>query len=475
MHRHDDIEHIKKTKDQLNKVGKGFCLLKWTQQTLYLQSGDNHSCYHPWPHHIEKNDIENNPSGLHNTAQKKQQRKIMLEGGRPKECSYCWNIEDLPEEHLSDRIIHSSHFTPTEANPKPFQGDLYNVIKNTPWDTNINPRLIEVSFGNTCNFKCGYCSPQNSSSILNEVRQHGEFGTSTKQYSIDFLKERSFYNADEENPYVEAFWKWWPELKNDLRTLRITGGEPLLNPNTFRLLEMIENEPVPHLEILCNSNFGIKSELVDRLSRQITLLLSQKKIKQFRMHTSLDTWGPGAEYIRSGLKLDLWEKNFRTVLENFSQQGSSIEIMVTFNCLVLSSFKHLLQKILDWRKEFSLTHQRVEFCTPALKDPPHWMITILPDQFKNYIVECLQFMIANKAIDANDFVGFSDLEIDRLHRVLDFWNNSKIESQILEKYKIDFFKFFTEHDRRRNTDFSSTFPEYMAFMKDCERITNEYK
>jgi organic radical activating enzyme len=468
---HHSVEHIRETKKKLNEVGKGFCLLKWTQQTLYLQSGDNHSCYHPWPHQITLKDIESNPSGLHNTAFKKNQRKEMLEGRRPAECFYCWNIEDLPEEHLSDRVIHSSHFTPTNTNAEPFNGNRFDEIKNLKWNANVNPSLIEVSFGNKCNFKCGYCSPQNSSSILAEIKKHGEFGTSTKQYSIDFLKERKFYDADEYNPYVEAFWNWWPTLKKDLKTLRITGGEPLLNPNTFKIFEMIEGDPVPHMEILCNSNLGVSKVLIQQLSSKINSLLDQKKIRNFRMHTSLDTWGPAAEYMRFGLKCEQWEDNFKTVLRNFSNDGSTIEIMVTFNNLVLTSFKNLLSKILDWRKEFSINRQRIEFCTPYLKEPPHWMITILPDSFKEHLIDCVKFMRANKQVDHYDYIGFTDLEIDRVERVLSYWNNTKISSERMRVYKKDFYNFFTEYDRRRETNFASTFPEYIDFFNECKEVT----
>ena len=56
------------TKEKLNAVGKGFCLMKWQTETLYLHMGDNHSCYHPRPHKILLSDIKRNPSGLHNTA-----------------------------------------------------------------------------------------------------------------------------------------------------------------------------------------------------------------------------------------------------------------------------------------------------------------------------------------------------------------------------------------------------------------------
>ena len=91
----DRVDHIKEVRDKLNNVGCGFCPMKWLHETLYLHTGDNHSCYHPRPQHIPLEEIEKDPSALHNTDWKKQQRKTMLEGGRPDECYYCWNIEDL--------------------------------------------------------------------------------------------------------------------------------------------------------------------------------------------------------------------------------------------------------------------------------------------------------------------------------------------------------------------------------------------
>ena len=34
-------------KQKLDDIGPGMCLAKWTQVTLQLQTGHNHSCHHP--------------------------------------------------------------------------------------------------------------------------------------------------------------------------------------------------------------------------------------------------------------------------------------------------------------------------------------------------------------------------------------------------------------------------------------------
>jgi len=94
-------------KNTLDNVGKGMCLAKWTQVTTHLHTGHNHSCHHPNTHKVSEAEIARNPSALHNTLFKKQKRKEMLQGARPTECDYCWNVEDNSDLY-SDRIFKSS-------------------------------------------------------------------------------------------------------------------------------------------------------------------------------------------------------------------------------------------------------------------------------------------------------------------------------------------------------------------------------
>jgi hypothetical protein len=86
-------------------LGTAMCLAKWKQVSLHLPTGLNNSCYHPPLHEIPAELLKDNPSALHNTPHKKEQRKIMLRQERPAECSYCWAMEDNGK--LSDRHYRS--------------------------------------------------------------------------------------------------------------------------------------------------------------------------------------------------------------------------------------------------------------------------------------------------------------------------------------------------------------------------------
>ncbi len=53
------------------------------------------------------------------------------------------------------------------------------------------------------------------------------------------------FKGTDPNPYVDAFWEWWPELYRDLDTFRITGGEPLLSKDTWGVLDYIIEQENP--------------------------------------------------------------------------------------------------------------------------------------------------------------------------------------------------------------------------------------
>ena len=447
------VTFIKNVRDRLNKVGPGFCAMKWLHQTLYLHTGDNHSCYHPRPHHIPLEEIAVDPSALHNTKWKMQQRKEMLEGGRPSECYYCWNIEDLPGEHISDRMIHSS---------SDFSEPLIEQLAELPWDAPINPRYLEVSFGNGCNYRCGYCCPQASTMWMEEIKKHGNYDLTYNQYGIEFLKSGNYYGPKDENPYIEAFWKWWPSLRKDLHTLRITGGEPLMNPGAMKFFDLLEDEPAPHLEITLNSNLGVSFEKVDRLIARVTSLVKQKKIRKFSFFTSIDSWGPQAEYMRTGLDCNHWERNMIEVIK----AGATVNLMCTYNVLCVTNFQKLLHKVIEWREKFGF--EAVSFDTPYLKEPPHWMINILPKEFIKYQEETLQFIKDNKQ-------WFTDVEYEKMLRVTDYMKENPVSEEKIQQGRRDFYSFFTENDRRLGTNLLETFPEYKEFYLECKKVYEEWK
>ena len=136
---------LKKSKNELAKISPSFCLAKWLQVTLHLHKGTTHSCHHPPTHQIQIDDIKDNPSGLHNTKQKQNERQQLLDGKQPAPCEYCWNIENANTEAISDRVMKSS---------SDWAYPYANEVAHSGVGKTINPRYLEISFSSICNFKC---------------------------------------------------------------------------------------------------------------------------------------------------------------------------------------------------------------------------------------------------------------------------------------------------------------------------------
>lgn len=76
-----DNEFLKHIKEQTGS--DSLCLAKWNNATIWLGSGQTTSCHHPPAHPIDLEGLKDNPKLLHNTDQKKDDRRLMQCGERP--------------------------------------------------------------------------------------------------------------------------------------------------------------------------------------------------------------------------------------------------------------------------------------------------------------------------------------------------------------------------------------------------------
>ena len=457
----DDV--FDKTKEKLNSVGCGFCLAKWTQVTLHLQVGQTHSCHHPSPHDVSLNELALNPSALHNSVFKKRQRKTMLDGGRPDECNYCWNVEDNSNS-FSDRVFKSS---------EPWSIKHFDEIKDLHWRENFNPKYVEVSFSNQCNFKCSYCGPTFSSQWVQEIEQHGGYPTSTNFNNLDFLFGKRQnplpYLHSEHNPYVEAFWEWWPELYNDLHTFRITGGEPLLSKDTFKVLDFIidHQNPNRNLNLSLNTNLCAPEKLFNEFLDKIKRIIDEDRVNELIVFTSADTWGSQAEYIRHGLDFNLWWDRINILLKEIPQL--TVIVMSTYNALSVPNYKELIKNVYKLKEEYHNPHRyygsSIMLDSSYLRWPKHQSVKILGSEWNHMIKEQMQLMDFYEQTRVGlDGYGFTEIELNKLNRIYDWILVEENEDELKTNRK-DFKKFFTEHDLRRGTDFIKVFPEFESFYK----------
>jgi organic radical activating enzyme len=425
----------------LDPLSASFCAAKWYNATIWLGSGQTTSCHHPPAHLVDKDKVTTNPRLLHNTDQKKADRALMLAGKRPAGCEYCWKIEDMGRDAVSDRVYKSKIY-PVKA---------LHEAYHTPATDDVDLRTLEIAFDRTCQFACSYCNPAFSSTWVKDIKRNGPYNNLVSDGRNHFThahESSQLYRHGETNPYVEAFFAWWEsDLHRTLQELRITGGEPLMSADTWKLIDWFKtNAGKSSTRLAINSNLGTDVD-IDRL------LASTQDI-EIDLYTSNEAVGSQAEYIRDGLVWTDWVRNVERLLD--SGQFRGIHVMCTINALCLSSLDQLLECIVKWKLEYG--RDAISFTLNILRFPSFQSPLVLPDHLRTkYRDQLATFMVRHK--------GYSYLhehEWNHVQRLVDYLDVVKTpHSEAFDRPKLlnDFRQFHTQYDQRRGKNFCETFPE----------------
>jgi organic radical activating enzyme len=426
----------------LDPVSSSFCAAKWYNATIWLGSGQTTSCHHPPAHLVSREQVQLNSRLLHNTDQKKADRRQMLAGERPAGCEYCWKIEDMGRDAVSDRVYKSKIY-PIEA---------LNEAVQTPPESDVNLRTLEISFDRTCQFACSYCNPAFSSTWVNDIRKHGAYVglvSDGRNHFTHTHDSAQLYKFGETNPYVEAFFDWWErDLHKTLQELRITGGEPLMSGYTWKLIEWFkQNQGRSTTRLAINSNLGIELEKMMEFGAAIQTL------PDVELYTSMEATFKQAEYIRDGLGYDQWLGNVLYLLE--SQLVRAVHVMCTINALCLDSLVDHLNLMLSLKQRYG--SRQINFTLNILRFPSFQSALVLPDHIRSgYRLQLEAWLFHNRQNPC-----LHEHEINHVQRLIDYLDVVKTphsEAFDMPKLLNDFGQFYTQYDQRRNKDFGQAFP-----------------
>jgi organic radical activating enzyme len=426
----------------LDNLSASFCAAKWYNATIWLGSGQTTSCHHPPAHAIDTEAIKTNPSAIHNTEQKKQDRAQMQAGERPPGCEYCWKIEDMGVDAISDRVYKSKIY-PIEVLDQAFA---------TPAQEDVNLRTLEIAFDRTCQFACSYCNPAFSSTWARDIKNNGSYEGLVSDGRNHFTHEHNssqLYRFGESNPYVDAFFAWWEsDLHKTLQELRITGGEPTMSGELWRLIDWFEsNKGRSQTRLAINSNLGM-----DRL-KLLEFANRTADIPHLEIYTSNEAYGAQAEYIRDGLDYDLWMHNVQELLEH--DHIRAVHVMCTINALCLDSLDTFLDQLVRLKKVYG--RERVNFTLNILRFPSFQSALVLPEHLKVYYRNRLiEWMSQHKD---HDYLQEHEINhVNRLIAYLDHVTTPHSEAFDMPRLHNDFKKFYTQYDQRRGKNFGNTFP-----------------
>lgn len=434
----NDIEYRQQV---LDKLGPSFCGAKWYNATIWLGSGMTTSCHHPPAHTIPVENITRNPKLLHNTDQKKQDRSDMQAGRRPAGCEYCWKIEDMGRDAISDRVYKTRIYE---------QSDLEYALQLDA-NSDVDLKTLEIAFDRTCQFACSYCNPAFSTTWVKDIRNNGPYTglVSDGRNHFTHLHDRNqLFKFDETNPYVEAFFDWWEsDLHRTLQELRITGGEPLMSGHTWRLIDWFKaNQGRSRTRLAINSNLGFDSAKMQDFIHRI------KDLPHVELYTSCEAVYAQAEYIRDGMNFEQWYNNVVMLLQ--SDAIKTVHVMCTINALCLDTLPLLLNRLVELRHEYG--KKAAVFTLNILRFPSFQSALVLPPEVRQHYASALRSWYRNNL--NNGFVHQHEFNhVDRLIAYLDVMETPHSNAFELEKLQKDFKNFYTQYDQRRGKDFGKTF------------------
>ena len=280
---------------------------------------------------------------------------------------------------------------------------------------------------------CIYCEDKFSSRIEKENIRFGEF----KRDNLEIK------NVSRKHPEYEKlcreFWIWVDKNYHTLKRLHVLGGEPFFQPQFETCLDFLENHSNPYLEFNIVTNLKIPLPKLQSHINRIKNLLKDKRIARLDITCSIDCWDKEQEYIRYGIEMEEWKRNFSYLV---SQKWIKLNINQTLTSLGMKSMKELLNYINEHRKQRKIEH---------------------------YFMSCVKPTYLNPNIFGP---GFFDKEFDELLSIMpdDTWQDRHARN-LMEGIKLEvnasrrdpgqiknLGMFLDEIDRRRKSDWKKTFP-----------------
>ena len=162
-------------------------------------------------------------------------------------------------------------------------------------------------------------------------------------------------------------------------------------------------------------------------------------MREFAVTASLDCWGPRQEYARFPLDLKIWEENFEFLLKH---DWVKIVIGSTITPLTIKTFPDLVEKINHWNQQRPVSHY-----FNSVNSPSHMMINIVGDIFDEDFQRALSLMPEDTREQKNIKNYLAGIAVESRSKNIN----------VVEALKLKIF--LDELDRRRKTNWRTTFPE----------------
>jgi len=278
--------------------------------------------------------------------------------------------------------------------------------------------------------KCIYCNEEFSSQWQIEKETHGD------------IKKYIPINSNS-NEFGDLFFSWFEKTKNSFERIAFLGGEPLISPRFYDLLDRVidsYNDKFPkNLKIYIITNLNTKDKFFEKFCNTID---RYKHKIEFNINVSMESVGERAEFIRSGLNYPRFVKNLNELAQI---KGIKITNITTINLLCLSSLAEHLQLVLDLERKYNTLF---DIHGNIVTYPNYLHIDLMDTTMGEYYVNQCISVLQNK--NHRKYINF-------LESLKNSFNFHKLKHS--EKHQV----LLSELDKlstRRNINYRSIFNEY---------------
>src|ERR1035437_520701 len=341
-------------------------------------------------------------------------RQQFLNGEQPKGCSVCWDEEAVGIKSL--RMMKTCW---------PRYSNLLNAGSNGKECIDQQITQLDFKFSTLCNLKCRICGPYCSSHWLKESEETNEFD----EYAISEFPKYAERKVSQENYDI------FDNLLDGLTDIEFTGGEPFMQPEHDKILDIINSSSknISKLNIKYNTNGTIYNE------KYINVW---NKLNRVTINFSIDDIGERFEYQRYPAKWDIVVENLRKYKEATDSKKINIIVYITVSLYNIFYLDELIS--------FSKENFRLPIVLNLVHFPKKMSIRHLSSEMKKIVIEKI-----NK-------INWKDIKVldNGIKTISDFMMES--EGNGLQ----DFIDVTKLHDKYRNQSFEKTFPEYWNMIND---------
>ena len=241
----------------------------------------------------------------------------MLEGKPTKFCSDCYKTDSLGG--LSMRKNSNAEF-----------GNEFHRVKNTKADGHLDEHKIsflDIRFSNICNLKCRSCDAENSTSWhADNIKIHGP---SEHEKKIVLNKNSK---------------DLWPQLENlsvDLTKIYFAGGEPLIDEDHYKLLDLLIAKKRTNVLLSYNTN------LTHLIFKNRNIVDLWRQFDRVQLGASVDGVGATAGYLRSGSDWGVVRNNLLFITSELD--NVSLNIFPTVGVLNCFHLPELLSELIEMK------------------------------------------------------------------------------------------------------------------------------